>query len=359
MERVAREHGGAVSGRRRASTLSVGPLPCLDGLPGADDPVLRLSVARAAAGSRPESRRDGARLALAIEGGGMAGAVSAGMCVALEFLGLVESFDAIYGSSAGALNASFTVARQARSRAALYLAAAEKRLIDPGRALRGRPPFRLSEIVHSLLRSHPHDDSVLHSRPPLRVTATRIEDKELDVLSEFASVAEVRQAVWASCAIPVLAGDIVDFRGTSYVDGGLIESIPYGVALREGATHVLVLRSRSADYRFRDYPAAVHPLVRRLLRDTPTIAELIRDRPLRYNAQASALQSASDSQLAGRLCQIAPPGDARRTSQVEARPRRLSEAVRVGVGSAYCALAPYLGQSVWSPAGAARRSQES
>jgi predicted patatin/cPLA2 family phospholipase len=308
----------------------------------ADDGVWRLVVERAWAGSRPGQRADGARVALAIEGGGMAGAVSAGMCVALESLGLISSFDVIYGSSSGALNASYTAAGQARWRAGLYPRAAEVRLIDPRRALRGQPPFRLTEIVNSLLHAHPHAYRVLRGRPPLRVTATRVQDKGLDVLSDFSCIEEVRQAVWASCAIPILAGDIVEFRGRRYVDGGLIESLPYGVALREGATHVLVLRARPARYRFRPYPPATLRAIDRLLRDAPdTLGELIRERPERYNAEANTLQSEA-GELAGRVCQLAPPDDVRVTSQFEARPHRLIEAIRLGARTAHHTLAPYL-----------------
>jgi predicted patatin/cPLA2 family phospholipase len=333
--RGAVERHGAGSMRR--------PLPWFDDSSGLADPVLRLLIERARDGSRPGDRSGGARLALAIEGGGMAGAVSAGMCVALESLGLIAGVDVIYGSSAGALNASYVAAGQARSRATLYSRAAEARLIDPCRALRGRPPFRLSELVNSLLRAHPHDDNVLRGKPPLRVTATRVEDKGLDVLAEFTSIEEVRQAVWASCAIPILAGDIVEFRGQRYVDGGLIESLPYGVALREGATHVLVLRARHAGYRIRSYSAATHRAIDRLLRNAPdTIAELIRERPARYNVEASALQSTVNSHLAGRVSQLVPLAGMPCTSQFEARPRRLDDAIRLGVQSAYHALAPYL-----------------
>ena len=48
------------------------------------------------------SRPDGARVALVVEGGGMRGAVSAGMVIAIDELGLTGSFDAVYGASAGA-----------------------------------------------------------------------------------------------------------------------------------------------------------------------------------------------------------------------------------------------------------------
>jgi predicted patatin/cPLA2 family phospholipase len=324
---------------RPAATL---PLPSLEPLAAAaDDPVLRLLADRAAAAGRPGHHEDGQRLALAIEGGGMAGAVSAGMCVALEELGLIECFDLIYGSSSGAINASYTAAGQAGRRAALYLAAAEARLVDPRRALRGRPPFRLGKLVNSLLALHAHDRKVLHGGPALRITGTRVEDKGLDVLAGFSSVAEIRQAVWASCAIPILAGDIVDFRGTSYVDGGLVESIPYAAAVREGATHVLVLRARPAAFRFREYSPAALGLCRLLLRNAPkTVLELIRERPGRYNAEAEALAATGGGALAGHVRQLAPPEDAALASQFEVRPDRLSAAIGLGRRTALAELAP-------------------
>ncbi|MGH2870120.1 MAG: patatin-like phospholipase family protein [Solirubrobacteraceae bacterium] len=327
---------------RRAELPSV-PLSDFHERLGSASGVWRLVVERAWGGSRPGHRTDGARVALAVEGGGMTGAVSAGMCVALEAWGLTASFDVIYGSSSGALNASFTAAGQARARAGLYPRVAEAGLIDPRRALRGRPVFRLGEIVNSLLVAHPHDEKLLSGRPPLRVTATRVQDKGLDILGDFSSMQEVRRAVWASCAIPILAGDIVEFRGDHYVDGGLIESMPYAAALREGATHVLVLRARHADYRLRPYPPAALRTAERMFRAAPdTLVELIRERPARYNAEAGALQSANETQLAERVVQLAPPSDVRCTSQFEARAHRLVDAVRLGARTAYQTVAPYL-----------------
>ena len=46
-------------------------------------------------------RPPGARIVVVIEGGGMRGAVSGGMALALHELGLAGAFDAAYGSSAG------------------------------------------------------------------------------------------------------------------------------------------------------------------------------------------------------------------------------------------------------------------
>ena len=61
-------------------------------------PVLRLVLERARAGSRPGRRTDGQVVCLAIEGGGMRGAVSAGMCVVLEAAGLTCAFEASMSS---------------------------------------------------------------------------------------------------------------------------------------------------------------------------------------------------------------------------------------------------------------------
>ena len=60
----------------------------------------------------PHYPSDGRVLCLCIEGGGMRGCVAAGMAAGLMALGLTEAFDAIYGSSAGAVIGTYFVARQ-------------------------------------------------------------------------------------------------------------------------------------------------------------------------------------------------------------------------------------------------------
>jgi len=73
--------------------------------------VLRVLAARARADSKPGAREDGLRVALAIEGGGMRGTVSAGMALALDELDLVPAFDAVYGASAGAITGAWLLSR--------------------------------------------------------------------------------------------------------------------------------------------------------------------------------------------------------------------------------------------------------
>src|SRR5881392_534069 len=75
----------------------------------------------------------------AIEGGGMRGVVSAGMCAVLEAAGLVAGFDRVYGCSAGALSGCFTAAGQAALWATTFEDTASREFIDPARVLRRRP----------------------------------------------------------------------------------------------------------------------------------------------------------------------------------------------------------------------------
>ncbi|MDN2501539.1 patatin family protein, partial [Nocardia nova] len=58
-------------------------------------------------GSAAGEHRDGARLALVIEGGSARGVYSHGMVTGLEELGVLRCFDAVYGASAGALNGAW------------------------------------------------------------------------------------------------------------------------------------------------------------------------------------------------------------------------------------------------------------
>lgn len=72
-------------------------------------PVLKVMHQRMQDGtSRPGSRRDNFKLGLVVEGGGMRGVVTGAMLMGLQDMGLFSNvFDAVYGASAGAINATY------------------------------------------------------------------------------------------------------------------------------------------------------------------------------------------------------------------------------------------------------------
>ncbi len=294
------------------------------------DPVLKLLLERAGSDSRPRARADSHVLCLAIEGGAVRGSVAAGMCLVLEAAGLMSSFDRVYGCSAGALTGCYAAAGQAAAAAANYEDAASRRYIDPRRIVRGLPAVKLDLLIGELVeQKRPLSAAGVASGPEFRAVATSLEATPAPkVLSSFDSVDELVQAVRVSCSSPVLSGGPTWFRGERLADGALTESIPFRTALREGATHVLVLRSRSADFRLEGHGWLVDLAIRR---QHPDLLELLRDRPRRYNGEARALErlSAHDDSRTP-VTQIAVPPGPGLVDHVSTDGRAVLECMRSG-----------------------------
>ena len=89
----------------------------------------------------------------------MRGVVSAGMVSALEELGLGQAFDAVYGSSAGAINAAYFLAGQARMGTTIYFENLNNhRFISLARPLTGRPIVDLNFLLNDIaIRTKPLD----------------------------------------------------------------------------------------------------------------------------------------------------------------------------------------------------------
>ncbi|HEX8102642.1 MAG TPA: patatin-like phospholipase family protein, partial [Solirubrobacteraceae bacterium] len=169
----------------------------------------------------------------------------------LDELGLAGAFDAAYGSSAGTLNAMWLVSGRVRDGIPTWTdPALVHELIQPRRAARRRGPVvdvetlverRYEQLSPGLF------DAVLAARTELHPIATELETgAAVDLHREIADPGTLRLALRASAALPVLAGPPVALNGRRLLDAGLSAAIPFQAALDDGATHVLVLRSRRA-----------------------------------------------------------------------------------------------------------------
>ena len=290
-------------------------------------PVLRVILERAREGSEPDARSDDHIVCLAVEGGGMRGAVSAGMCVVLEAMGLVEAFDRIYGVSAGALNACAIAGGQAALSSTHYQDAARRNVINRMRPLLRRPVVDFDCLFDEIISARkPLSYDALASGPDFRALAVSLETLSLRVLQGFTGIAEAMDAVRASASLPWLGGPPRVFRGERMTDGGVLEPIPFETPLREGATNVLVLRSRPASYRRSPLKAFSDMLA---LRAVPELAPLVKDAHGAYNRQADELEAASEGGQ-GRLLQVAVPDHAHLIARLEANEQRVIEALRIG-----------------------------
>jgi len=211
--------------------------------------VLRALLDRARSGSRPGQRADGLRIALAIEGGGMRGTVSAGMALALAERGLLPAFDAVYGSSAGAITGAWLVSSRPEGMRGWADPVYARTLIRWSALLRGRPVADVRRLIEVLyITEHPMDfESVLASEVPLHPLATDASTGAASDLRPLMSdPARLRLALRASASLPFLAGPPVSLDGRRFYDAGVAESIPLRTPLAQGVTHLVVLRSRPA-----------------------------------------------------------------------------------------------------------------
>jgi predicted patatin/cPLA2 family phospholipase len=209
--------------------------------------LLKVLEERARSGSAPGKRDDGLRIALSIEGGGMRGTITAGMAYALHELGLARAFDAVYGASAGAINGAWLVSSRPEGLRGWTDPSFPQALISWGALLRGKPVVDVHTLVEEVyVNKFPLDfASVLASPVEYHPLATdAVTGHAADLRPLVADVPEMRLALRASAALPFLAGPPVTLRGRRFYDAGVAESIPFRTPIEQGATHVLVLRSK-------------------------------------------------------------------------------------------------------------------
>lgn len=256
-------------------------------LPSLTHPVVKLLHQRRKSGTKD----DGFKVALSIEGGGMRGCLSAGMVSALYYLGLEDAVDVVYGSSAGGVIGSYFVTRQLQwFGPEIYydsLTTAGKDFIDAKRLMRalgigvlnprlwydfiskphfGRPVLDLDFLLkRTLQETKPLDWEEFvrqQSKLPIKIVASNLRDEKAVVMDmengSFTSRAELAQCMHASCLLPGIAGPLMNRDETTgkmilgnnlknvmpMADALLYEPMPFRSAIAEGATHVVVLRTR-------------------------------------------------------------------------------------------------------------------
>jgi predicted patatin/cPLA2 family phospholipase len=172
------------------------------------------------------------------------------MALGLDELGLAQAFDAAYGSSAGTLNAMWLVSGRVRDGIPTWTdPRLVHELISRRRTLRGRPVVDVRRLVEERYEqlSPGLFEAVLASATELHPLATEVETgAPVDLHREIADARTLRLALRGSAALPLLAGPPVELGGRRLIDAGLAAAIPFRAAINDGATHVLVLRSRRA-----------------------------------------------------------------------------------------------------------------
>jgi predicted patatin/cPLA2 family phospholipase len=291
-------------------------------------------------------RPPGARVALVVEGGGMRGAVSGGMALGLDELGLAGAFDAAYGSSAGTLNAMWLVSGRLRDGIPTWtdptlvgeLISRRRGLLRRGPVVdvRGLVEERYERLSPGLF------DAVLAGGTELHPIATEVETADaVDLHATIRDPASLRLALRASAALPLLAGPPIAIGGRRFIDAGLSAAIPFRAAMADGATHVLVLRSRRAG-------EAVQPPGRvsgtltgaALRRVSPALGTAFRTRVERESADEALLaHHDADPAMQPSILSIRPAAG----SAVPSRLERDMDTIRAGLEAGRAAVHAALG----------------
>ena len=264
-------------------------------------PVVRVLYDRKRKQESGAAKDEGQKIALVIEGGGMRGCVTGGMVCAIDYLGLRDCVDIVYGSSAGSIIGAYFITGQLPwFGPELYydqLTTVGKSFIDTSRLLRalglglvnpklikdvitrpnaGKPIIDLEYLlVETLQKRKPLDWSTFVERQeqniqPLRVVASGMDSEQPIVMNykdgHFRSLEELAKCMHGSCLLPGIAGPVVNilknkdinsdkpkfvFRNNlqdddyePLADALIYAPIPYDIANKEGATHMIVLRSK-------------------------------------------------------------------------------------------------------------------
>ncbi|MFE3192702.1 patatin family protein [Nocardia sp. NPDC059240] len=291
-------------------------------------------------GSTPGQRTDSHRLAMVIEGGSSRGAYSHGMAMAIEELGVLPCFDAVYGASAGALNAAWLLCGRAIQARRAWNPEVINRVINPTRALRGGKVVDTEYLVHTVYeRIVPMDfPAILANAVTFHPIATDAETgAAVDLNPELSDVNSVQTALRASTCLPILAGRPVPIGARRFVDAGLSESVPVRTALTQGATRVLVLRTRRADETMRPPSALETRVVARFLsRHAPGTVQPWLARVERHHSDEQDFESDPA------VLQIRPPREAPEIGRIARDPEVLQTALALGRAATARTLSAYL-----------------
>jgi predicted patatin/cPLA2 family phospholipase len=245
-------------------------------------------------------RADPHHLALVIEGGGMRGVVASAMTTALQKRSLLNSFDSIHGSSAGACAGAYFLAGQAGlSTRTYYEDINNRRFINRWRPAIGRPVLNTHFLIDHVMRViKPLDvNQILSAGDVLHVVTTDAQSGEARIYNQFRNIEHFFSVLKASITIPVMAGAPVEVDGVRLVDGGMVQQIALQSAIRAGASHVLVLMTRKQgglERQDRTPQLALESLLLRLFLNAK-LAAVYRDRNQDINKVLALIQDTSQN----------------------------------------------------------------
>lgn len=187
------------------------------------------------------------KTALVLGGGGSRGAYEIGVWQALEALGIKT--DMVYGTSVGAINAAMVAQGDLDLITELWKELETDTVFDM--APDSKPADYFKEIVikqgagtgplRNLLKKYIDEEKVRNSELDFGITTVSFPDMEGHYLrlKDIPEGKLIDFIMASASAFPALQAYEID--GKSYIDGGYTDSVPVGMAVEDGAYHVIAV----------------------------------------------------------------------------------------------------------------------
>ena len=228
-----------------------------------------------------------------------------------------------------------------------------ERVTKPTRGLRGRPVVDVEYLIETVGEEIVPVDwqAIVDAEVPLHPVATDVDTgQSFDLHGTIDDPISLKLALRASANAPVLAGLPMEIHGRRLVDAAVAEPLPFHTALDQGATHVLMLRTRRADQEAIDATRLEKALVARLGEArVPGLVHVLgrrletRRADDEWLAKASAIAGDEGVDEPPHLLEVRPPEGANTINPLETDPDRLRRGVETGCDALRALVEPALG----------------
>lgn len=196
---------------------------------------------------RKEGRQSALRTALVLQGGGMRGVLSGGVCLALQEMGYTEGFDEVFGVSSGALNGAYFLSGQGPYGGTIYYQDINNREFI--NLLRFRKIVDISFLMNIIANVKPLNVERLRSSSTVfSILLTEVSSGKTVIFTNKSGNTDIINILKASAAMPFAYDRPVTIDGVDYFDGGVSCPIPIAEAITAGCTDILVVLSRPRDF---------------------------------------------------------------------------------------------------------------
>lgn len=264
----------------------------------------------------------------------MRGVVSGAMLSALEDLGYSDALDVVYGCSAGAVNAAYFVAGDTWYPLSIYYDnLANSEFVDFLRPFRRLPIMNLDYAFDTVVEQVKPLDyaAVQNSDLPLVVAISMLDTLQAELFRGFRTRQDLKEALIASCWLPVATRGHATFRARPALDGGVLMPSMLEAALAEGCTHVVYLHTRPTAPVARTLAVSRRVAEYYLNRLSPGLGAAYTQ--IRWNPMNTGLAEGNPHVL-----EVAPLPEHRTVTRHDINPARLLRAARDAYGCMYATL---------------------